>query len=148
MNTYYIQGPMGRINRKIERETEPLQPFADLTEEQKATVDAGFESEPKQYYFLIEGELVIPEIALGRIPQELTPRQLRLQLIDEGIVSAQIEAILNSIPDATAKEKALVEWEYALVIKRNHPLIVTLGQALGKTDAEIDILFLNASKIN
>jgi len=148
MNTYYIQGPMGRINRKIERETEPLQPFADLTEEQKAIVDAGFESEPKQYYFLIDGNLILHEIYLNQIPQELTPRKLRLQLIDEGIVPAQIEAILNSIPDATAKEKALVEWEYALVIKRSHSLIATLGQALGKTDAEIDILFLNASKIN
>ena len=45
------------------------------------------------------------------------------------------------------KQKTLVEWEYAPYIERNHPLIDTLGSALGLTSEQIDQGFITASQL-
>jgi hypothetical protein len=40
-----------------------------------------------------------------------------------------------------------IEWEYAQVIARESPLVDAFSAALGLTDAQLDALFVQASKI-
>lgn len=82
------------------------------------------------------------------VPQKITPRQLRLALVDSGISISQVESALNSIEDETQKEKALIEWEYALTFNRKHPLINQMGMSLGISETDIDNLFISGSSIN
>lgn len=80
-----------------------------------------------------------PEIAA------VTPRQIRLALIDIGILPEQITAALSAIPNQKARAKALAEWEFAGVIARSHPLIPGLCAAFGMADAQVDALFAAAA---
>ena len=64
-----------------------------------------------------------------------SPRQIRLALIRSGVPLASIEAALAGDPEA------LVEWEYALHVPRNHPLVAALAAAMGLDDAAVDALF-------
>ena len=38
-------------------------------------------------------------------------------------------------------------WEDSNTFERNHPTLVELGTALGLTEAELDMMFINASKL-
>lgn len=80
-------------------------------------------------------------------PRSISPRQLRLGLLGIGVTPAQVTLTLEAIEDVNERAAALVEWEYALDIRRDHPLVTSLGQSLGKTDHEIDQLFIEAEKI-
>lgn len=46
-----------------------------------------------------------------------------------------------------AGDEARIEWEYATEIRRDHPMIAALGQALGLDDDAIDDLFRQAAQI-
>lgn len=74
----------------------------------------------------------------------LTARQLRLGLIAAGISLASVEAAIAGIEDATDREIAKVEWEYASQFDRDHPLIGQVGAALGLTTGQIDTAWLAA----
>lgn len=79
-------------------------------------------------------------------PQEpghapLTPRQLRLGLITAGISLASIDAAIDGIQDDAARDVARVEWEYASIFERTHPLIDQIGAALGLTAGQINAMW-------
>lgn len=74
----------------------------------------------------------------------LTARQLRLGLIDSGVTPAQVQAAIDAMPAATDREKALVEWEYASAFSRTHPLIASIGTALGLAEEQIDEIWMAA----
>ncbi len=74
----------------------------------------------------------------------LTARQLRLGLIAAGISLASVEATIAGIEDATDREIAQVEWEYASQFQRDHPLIEQVGTALELTPEQIDAAWLAA----
>lgn len=74
----------------------------------------------------------------------LTARQLRLGLIAAGITLSSVEAAISGIEDATDREIAKVEWEYASQFERDHPLIGQVGAALGLTPGQIDAAWLAA----
>ena len=76
-----------------------------------------------------------------RPPSQCTPRQFRLALIDSGYDLNQIQSMLENISDITERKKALVEWEYSIEIKRDHPLINTFSLQLGLTENDLDNLF-------
>lgn len=75
---------------------------------------------------------------------DLTGRQLRLALIGNGITTSQVTTAIGSIPNELDRDKAMVEWEYASSFARLHPLIATVGAALGLTDEQIDAMWLAA----
>jgi len=79
---------------------------------------------------------------LPQIPESVTPLSFGLALIDSGISLASIEALL-----AQAGESAQWIWQRASSFRRDHPLVIQFGEALGKSDAEIDQIFVAASKI-
>ncbi|WP_246806861.1 hypothetical protein [Ensifer sp. ENS04] len=71
----------------------------------------------------------------------LTARQLRLGLVDSGFSLTQVSAVIDALPAGPDKEKAQIEWEYATTFNRTHPLIATVGAALGLTEAQIDTMW-------
>ncbi|WP_437416342.1 hypothetical protein [Sinorhizobium meliloti] len=74
----------------------------------------------------------------------LTARQLRLGLINNSLAPAQVTAEIEAMPDGVAKETARIEWEYATSFERMHPLIGTVGAALGLDDDQIDAMWTAA----
>ncbi len=76
----------------------------------------------------------------------VTPRQLRLALLQIGITPTDVEEAI-SLLDEPQRTAAMIEWEYALEIKRDHPLINTLAEIWNQTDADVDALFLAASEL-
>jgi hypothetical protein len=66
----------------------------------------------------------------------LTPRQARLALFNLGI--------LDDVEAAIVTPEHRIWWDYSTFIERNHPLVVGVLSALGKTSAEIDTMFRDA----
>jgi hypothetical protein len=47
----------------------------------------------------------------------------------------------------SSNKAASIEWNYATTIDRQHPLVIQMGLALGKTPKEIDDLFGMAKEL-
>lgn len=78
--------------------------------------------------------------AKALVPSEVTMRQARLALLDAGLL-ASVNTLLS------ADERAKIMWEYATHVYRNEPLVLSMQQATGMTDLQIDELFVAASKL-
>lgn len=74
----------------------------------------------------------------------LTARQLRLGLVLNGISLSSVEAAIDAIEDETEREVARIEWEYATLYERSHPLIDRIGAARGLTPEQIDAMWAEA----
>jgi len=85
----------------------------------------------------------VPDEYFNPVPEAVTQRQARLALLEAGLLS-NVSTIINAM-QSPAKEVASIEWEYASQIRRDSPLITSLGGALGLTSEEIDDLFLAAN---
>lgn len=83
---------------------------------------------------LTEGELAA-RLDNRRVDMECTPRQFRLALIQIDLDPSSVDALLAGNP------ASLVEWNFASVVKREHPLVSAVAGQLGKTSTEIDALF-------
>ncbi len=73
------------------------------------------------------------------VPEAVTARQARLALLGAGLDDA-VDQALAALPGAEGKA-ARIEWEYALEIRRDSPLIAALAPALGLTSEQVDDLF-------
>ena len=74
------------------------------------------------------------------VPQQVTMRQARLELLSRGLLD-DVEAMI-----AAAGREAQIEWEYAALVERGNPVIAGVQQQQGFTDAQIDDLFREAAK--
>jgi hypothetical protein len=72
------------------------------------------------------------------IPQSVTRAQAKLALNAAGLLSGAEAAIAN------AGAEAQIYWADASVFERAHPLIASIGGALGLSEAQIDDLFIAA----
>ena len=93
---------------------------------------------------LIEGEWQAPEPVVY-IPQEVTMRQARLALLENGLLS-NVQPAINSLPEPD-KTKAQIEWEYSNALQRSNPFVSVLGAALGLSSQDLDDLFIQASTL-
>jgi hypothetical protein len=75
------------------------------------------------------------------VPSSITPRQCRLILAQQGMLST-VEATIAQMDEATR-----ITWEYALEFKRYDPLLIDLGVDLGLTSAQIDRFFIAAAQL-
>lgn len=66
----------------------------------------------------------------------VSPRQLRLWLVRQGIALAVVEAALAELPEPQRSE-ALIEWEYALEYRFDQPLVQGIGGAIGLDQLQI-----------
>lgn len=78
---------------------------------------------------------------LPKPPDTCTPRQLRIALIQTGISPSTIDNQIDAIPDPVQKEIARAEWEYALEIKKQHPLVAMMAANLNLTDQQVNDIF-------
>lgn len=77
------------------------------------------------------------------VPQEVTMRQARLALLQGGILD-EAEAVINALP-MPQRRQAQIEWEYALSVRRDHPLVLMMIAEGLATEAEVDGLFVSAA---
>lgn len=80
-----------------------------------------------------------------RPPTKVTMRQARLALLGAGLLP-QVDAAVAAITGA-AGEAARIEWEYALTVERDSPLVASLTAALGLTGTQLDELFTQAAAL-
>ena len=79
------------------------------------------------------------------VPQEVTMRQARLALLENGLL-ANVQPAINSLPEPD-KTKAQIEWEYSNALQRSNPFVDVLGAALGLSSQDLDDLFIQASAL-
>lgn len=100
----------------------------------------GSEVPLEQYCKTLEiGAYIEPEPIII-IPQVITMRQARLQLLEVGLLD-DVEALV------ALDRKSQIEWEYASEVYKESPLIESVKGALNLTDAQIDSMFVEASKL-
>ena len=83
--------------------------------------------------------------ARSKVPQTVTMRQARIALLDAGLLEA-VQASVATMP-GTEGERARIDWEYALEVRRDWPLISYMAGDLGLTDEQVDGLFVAAAAI-
>ena len=113
-------------------------------------------SNPKYQYYILapekpsadavwdKGNWIVPSPS---IPETVSARQVRIWLIQHGISLSQVDLAIDNINDPVMRDITRVEWEYAPYIERNHPMLIPLGNALGLTQEQIDIAFIEANNI-
>jgi len=79
------------------------------------------------------------------VPSEVTMRQARLALLENGLL-ANVQPAINSLPEPD-KTKAQIEWEYSNALQRSNPFVDVLGAALGLSSQDLDDLFIQASAL-
>lgn len=88
------------------------------------------------------GNWVIRSVDPNTIPPySITPRQCRLLLLQQGLLS-DVENMIASQDEATK-----ITWEYALEFRRDDPLLLQLAKNLNLTEEQIDQFFIAASKL-
>lgn len=91
-----------------------------------------------------DGEQFIPAPpAPPAVPTEVTMRQARLALLSAGLLDAA-QGVIDALP-MPQRRAAQIEWEYALSVRRDHPLIALMISEGLATEAEVDGLFVAAA---
>ena len=67
---------------------------------------------------------------------EITPKQLRLVLLENGINAKAVETAIASIPDETTRKIAEIEWNYATGYGRNNESLIMIATDLLGLDAQ------------
>lgn len=77
------------------------------------------------------------------VPSSITPRQCRLLLLQQGLLS-QVEAMI-----AQSTDDVRITWEYALEFRRDDPLLTGLAANLQPplTPEQIDEFFIAAAQL-
>ena len=83
---------------------------------------------------------VAPFVRSVAVPQIVSRAQFKLALLDLGLLD-DVDALV-----AASNNTALqINWADRQEVERNHPLVIATAAALGKTEAEIDALFVLAA---
>lgn len=75
------------------------------------------------------------------VPHSVTPRQVRLLLLAQGLL-ASVEAMI-----ATKDEATKITWQYASEFRRDDPLLAQLAADLGLSSSQVDDFFIAASSL-
>lgn len=91
---------------------------------------------------LASGEPIAPYVPPAPpVPQSVTPRQVRLLLLSQGLLS-QVEALIAQQDEATK-----ITWAYASEFRRDDPLLISLAQSLSLSDQQLDEFFIAAASL-
>lgn len=86
---------------------------------------------------------VKPPAPAPTVPQAVPMRNAQRVLYAAGLL-ATVEDIINAMPGA-AGDLARIDWRTAQTIRRDDPAVLAVTPLLGKTEAEIDALFVAAA---
>ena len=82
------------------------------------------------------------------VPEYVTRWQMRSWLWRvKGIPPATVSAMLEQIQDVGARTQAMIDWGDAPIVRRDHPMIASLGAALGMNAAAVDQGFRDAAAL-
>lgn len=70
-----------------------------------------------------------------------TPRQFRLALLSKNPDPNYVDNLLNTIQNEGERVRAKIEWEYAVEIERDHPMIQLLAQNLNMNNSQLNDFF-------
>lgn len=79
------------------------------------------------------------------VPESVPMLNARLALIAAGLNTAADDYI--AAMDGKPGEEARAYWNFAQNVRRDHPLVISLGSVLGKSSSELDQLFIEAAKL-
>lgn len=100
------------------------------------------EDNPEFQTWLAEGNTPLPADPVAPVvPQSVTPRQVRLLLLSQNLLS-QVETIIAASDEATK-----ITWQYASEFRRDDPLLEALAKQLGLTDEQVDGFFVAAAAL-
>lgn len=100
------------------------------------------EDNPEFQAWIAEGNTPLPaDPVVPVVPSSVTPRQVRLLLLSQNLLS-QVEAIIAASDEATK-----ITWQYASEFNRNDPLLGALAKQLGLTDEQVDDFFIAAAAL-
>lgn len=99
------------------------------------------DSAPLQPYISLYNAQVPSISSEPTIPGSITPRQCRLLLLQQNLLST-VEAMIAQQDEATR-----ITWEYALEFRRDDPLLLQLASNLGLSSNQIDEFFIAASQL-
>ncbi len=71
------------------------------------------------------------------VPMAEFRKALRAASIDPNVISQSLSG------NPTAQD----DWEYQPHVRRNHPLVLAMSQQLGKTNADVDAIFIYAESL-
>jgi hypothetical protein len=77
--------------------------------------------------------------------ESVTKLQLKLALIDFGIMPSSVLFAINQIQNETVREMFLTLWTDAVFFERNDPSLISMASTLGLKSEQIDGLFRLAS---
>lgn len=80
------------------------------------------------------------------VPKSVTRRQARQALQMQGLL-ANIQPLIDAIPDAGLRAIAQIYWDDAQDFERSNQWVITLGAGLGLSPTQIDNLFITASRL-
>lgn len=76
-----------------------------------------------------------------------TPKQFRLALLEFGIDPDSITSMIQAISDPNERKAAIITWEYAVFIEKDHPLIKQFASILGVDRVGINQIFARAQEL-
>ena len=81
------------------------------------------------------------ENAKASVPKSITPRQCRLLLLQQGLLS-EVEKMITAQDEATR-----ITWEYAIEFRRDDPLLNQLAVNLKLSPEQLDQFFIAANAL-
>ncbi len=122
--------------------------YAELEYDPQPAIGSGEQLQPGEIREdggrYVQGWVVVPAPA-PEVPQSVTMRQCRIALLDAGLLEA-VQSSIATMP-GTEGERARIDWEYALEVRRDWPLISYMAGDLGLTDEQVDAMFMAAAAI-
>jgi hypothetical protein len=114
-----------------------------------AKSDPGWEHSEEIFQRASTGEFgeVAPYVVTETATPTLTARQLRIGLLRNGVTADMIIQHINQIPDATQREEARLEWEYATEYQFEHPLVALIAMQLGRAPEEVKAAWVSWATI-
>ncbi len=76
----------------------------------------------------------------------VSPRQIRLALLSQGITESMIDATIGALPSPD-KEAAMIAWRYSTSFERFLPIVEQIGIALGFDSIALNTLWENARSL-
>ncbi len=94
--------------------------------------------------------VVLPSVESLPVPPPLVPEfistwQARAILIDEGLLE-EVYNFFHSLP-SPEDEKAVSKFEHSPTVYRTDPFVLMVIPALGRTEAQIDDMFIRGNKL-
>lgn len=109
----------------------------------EVTDDGVYSNWTKYRYVNSQFEIApIVSVPTPLIPTSVTRRQFKLALLGIDLLD-DVEAMISASGDRALQ----INWEEALEFERGNPFVAQMTAALGKTEADVDALFILAATL-